>query len=54
MFNQRSNFDSDDMPCLCDCGNWFDLHDGYGSKYSNKVICEECHQDEEEEFDTEW
>jgi hypothetical protein len=47
-------FDSDDMPCLCDCGNWFDLPDGYRSKYSSLVVCKECHdqEKEEEEFDT--
>lgn len=42
-------FDEDSMPTPCDCGNWFDLHDGYGSKHSNRVICEECHQKEEQE-----
>ena len=31
-----------DMPCRCDCGNWFDLNDGYSSLNSNKVICKEC------------
>jgi hypothetical protein len=35
-----------DMPCLCDCGNWFDLNDGYGSLKPNKrnmVVCPKCH-----------
>ena len=31
-----------DMPCMCDCGNWFDLNDGYSSQNSNKVVCKEC------------
>ena len=31
-----------EAPCMCDCGNWFDLEDGYGSKNSSKVICREC------------
>lgn len=41
-----------EMPCLCDCGNWFDLNDGYGAENENKIICEECHRKEEqaEEF----
>lgn len=36
-----------EMPCRCDCGNWFDLNDGFGKKNSNIVICEECHVKEE-------
>lgn len=31
-----------EMPCMCDCGKWFDLNDGYSSKHSNEVICKEC------------
>ena len=33
-----------DMPCRCDCGNWFDLHDGYPERKSNKVVCKECNE----------
>lgn len=35
-----------EMPCQCDCGNYFDLDDGYPSILSNKVICAECHENE--------
>jgi hypothetical protein len=35
--------DEMEMPCLCDCGNWFDLNDGYASLKSDKVVCRECH-----------
>jgi hypothetical protein len=35
-----------DMPCMCDCGNWFDLNDGYNSRHSNKIICRECKERE--------
>jgi hypothetical protein len=33
------------MPCVCDCGNVFDLHSGFGSlEYgSNVVICLQCY-----------
>lgn len=37
----------DMMPVVCDCGETFDLSDGYPSLHSNKVICEECHLREE-------
>lgn len=36
-----------DMPCMCDCGKWFDLNDGHNSGKSNKVICAECKEEEE-------
>lgn len=36
-----------EMPCLCDCGAWFDLECGYPSKKSNKVICGQCHEREQ-------
>lgn len=39
-------FNEDDMPCRCDCGNWFDLNDGY-STCDSKVVCEECHDNEQ-------
>jgi len=38
-----------EMPCMCDCGNWFDLTDSHKSLNGNKVICRECHEGEEEE-----
>ena len=33
-----------DMPCLCGCGNWFDLNDGNscGGQGCSKVLCDEC------------
>lgn len=37
-----------EAPCLCDCGQWFDLTDGYGKRNSNTVICAACHEKEEE------
>lgn len=37
-----------EMPCMCKCGEWFDLNDGYSSKNSNEVICSECHNKEQE------
>lgn len=35
-----------DMPCMCDCGKWFDLTDGHSDRYSNKVICKNCHDEQ--------
>lgn len=38
-------FDDDDdmeMPCVCDCGRVFDLHDGINDPYSNKILCWKC------------
>lgn len=41
------NPDCMEMPCLCDCGEWFDLLEGFPSKEDDrKVICENCYQDE--------
>jgi len=44
-----------DMPCQCDCGNFFDLNDGYSSHFKStgvsslkQVICEDCHIKEED------
>lgn len=37
-----------EMPCMCDCGNWFDLNDGHPRKDSNIVVCEGCHRKEQE------
>lgn len=38
-----------DMPCLCDCGTWFDLNDGKSSELKpNKVICKNCYETEQE------
>lgn len=33
-----------EMPCRCDCGNWFDLNDGYPDRNSNKVVCGDCNE----------
>lgn len=35
-----------EMPCLCDCGEWFDLNDGYPSTKRQVVICPECSRKE--------
>lgn len=36
-----------DMPCPCDCGEWFDLNDGFASLIrTTRVICPTCHQSE--------
>lgn len=32
-----------EAPCICDCGNMFDLFDGNRSEKSNSVICKSCH-----------
>lgn len=37
------------MPCVCDCGELFDLEEGHKSLHSNKVICDNCHELEEKE-----
>jgi len=29
-----------DMPCRCNCGNWFDLNDGH--TVGDKIVCREC------------
>jgi hypothetical protein len=36
-----------DMPCRCDCGNWFDLTDGY-SNGTGKVVCGDCYENVKE------
>lgn len=39
-----------EMPCKCQCGNWFDLDDGYASQRPSKkniIVCEECHNEEQ-------
>lgn len=33
-----------EMPCLCSCGEWFDLNDGYSQQNSNQLVCSSCHQ----------
>src|SRR5699024_4415764 len=43
-----------EMPTPCqNCGEFFDLHDGYGSEkwFPNTVICENCHYIEEKEIE---
>lgn len=40
--------DEMEMPTLCDCGEWFDLNDGFCSKTKNETICEACHDLEED------
>lgn len=31
-----------DMPCECDCGNWFDLQEGNPCDSCDTVSCTEC------------
>ena len=31
-----------EMPCMCECGNFFDLHDGNSCRDCDKVFCTEC------------
>lgn len=31
-----------EMPCECDCGEWFDLNDGNTCGECHKVFCTEC------------
>lgn len=38
-----------EMPCICECGECFDLHEGYKSLHNDIVICEQCHDKEEKE-----
>lgn len=45
--------DGMDMPCMCECGNWFDLNDGYRKRNSNIVVCERCHEKDEQEEEIE-
>lgn len=39
-----------EMPCLCDCGSWFELNDGYMSErrqsHGGNLVCPDCHEDE--------
>lgn len=42
-------FDEDSMPVMCDCGEWFDLLDGYASRKgypseSYNTVCRKCHE----------
>ena len=53
---QYEEDDSEEMECPCpcqQCGDWFDLHDGYGSEkwFPNTVICEPCFREEEKEIE---
>ena len=36
------DFDEDSQPCLCPCGEWFDLDEGNPCGSCKKVFCEEC------------
>lgn len=43
-----------DAPCMCDCGKWFDLSDGY--RVGDKIVCKGCldnanESDEDDEGD---
>lgn len=32
-----------EQPCKCDCGQWFELNEGFGDGGGN-VICPSCHR----------
>jgi hypothetical protein len=51
MFNFDTQTDEMEMPCKCDCGKWFDLHDGYSLPNSNQVICKDCYNEAKAELD---
>ena len=36
-----------EMPCQCDCGRWFDLHDGHRRNGQNQLVCLACHDIDE-------
>lgn len=38
-----------ECPCVCNCGNIFDLNDGFRSLNSNIVVCEKCHDSEKKQ-----
>ncbi len=42
-----------EMPTPCNCGEWFDLDEGFSSRKQNRTICEDCHDKELEIEDLE-
>lgn len=51
---EEYEFDEDSMPVPCqNCGEWFDLNDGYGSElwFPNTVICHTCYNTESNEIE---
>lgn len=44
----EANTNNMDMPCMCSCGNWFDLNDGYADGNSSNVVCKDCHNETED------
>ncbi|EJL66285.1 hypothetical protein [Flavobacterium sp. CF136] len=51
---EGSELENMEMPTPCQkCGEWFDLHTGYGSKkwFPKTTICSDCHELEEDEID---
>lgn len=54
MEKEPTDIEEMEMPCMCDCGNWFDLNDGYTSKVKkNIVVCPDCHHIESANDDIE-
>lgn len=37
-----------EAPCRCDCGNWFDLDDGYSVRGKGRIVCRECKENADE------
>jgi len=38
-----------EMPCMCKCGEWFDLETGNPSSKGSDLICDDCFNIEEAE-----
>lgn len=41
-----------ECPCLCDCGKWFEVTDGWlpPGKSSGETVCRDCYEELLEEF----
>lgn len=37
-----------ECPCLCECGEWFELHDGWAKPGSTKIVCRDCYENAEQ------
>lgn len=47
--------DGMEMPCLCKCGNWFEVTDGWApqSTSDKTLICVDCHEEEIDDLERE-
>ena len=51
---KQGYYDEFEMPTPCaNCGELFDLNDGYASEkwFKGTIICEKCHDEEEQEIE---